>query len=94
VSNAPTVTVNGTVRLTKQSVRTAGSVLGALRAELIECRRRQIVLGRQVGSCELQLGRLDREQQRVYRRTAQLEEAIAGEQEQLRRSAVNGSGLS
>jgi chromosome segregation ATPase len=79
VSNAPTVTVNGTVRLTKQSVRAAGSVLGALRAERIECQLRLSSLGRQVGSLELQLERIDREQARTYRRIAQLEEAIIGE---------------
>jgi hypothetical protein len=84
------VTVGGTCAVSAASVRAAGSILAALQLELTECRRRQIALSRQVGVTELQLWRLDREQQRVYRRTAQLAEAIAGEEEQLR-APVNGS---
>lgn len=76
MSGAATVTVNGTFTLPAEQVRVAGSVRAALEAELAEVRRRHKHYSRQITSLELQLEKVDREQQRTYRRIAQLEEAL------------------
>ena len=67
----------------------AGTALASLRNELVEVRRRLTHYAREATELELRLERVDGEQQRAYRRSQELVEAIETEElEELKRESV------